>query len=270
MEKIKLSDIDLSSLTKSKNQGTKSVLYENGDTCIKIFNDSSEDEKVLLYRKFLEMEELSISDVLFPTGLIVEDDKLQGYIMENFKDSINLYDYFTSSRYVNCKDIFKAVKKASFILRSIHSTGIVCQDLSFDNILIDREGNIKYCDVDGYAYNGNMSPYVSILLKRFLFDYRKDKNCVVSENTDRISFMLSFFYLMYLKEVQEISKRNYRSLSDHIRTLENMRKHVKALVNKRGNLPDMPYMDELIYDTDDYTIDRVKQLSLRQKFLRKF
>ena len=33
---------------------------------------------------------------------------------------------------------------------------------------------------------------------------------------------------------------------------------------------EVPYMDEVICDSDDYIIDREKQLSLKQKILRKF
>ena len=270
MEKININDIDFSTLQKSKNQGTKSILYENGDFCIKILNSLYDKEKKELYRKFLEMDGISINGVILPKTLIVLNDKLEGYIMDNFKNSTNLIDYFGCNRYVNCKDIFKAVKKTSLILKSIHENGIICQDLSFDNILIDINGNIKYCDIDGCTYKDFTSPFLSLLLKRFLFDYRKENDCCISKNMDRISLMLSFYLIVYTNEIQKISKKKYDMLSNNIVTLENMKKYAKALVNKKISLHEIPYLDELIDDNDDYIIDREKQLSLTQKILRKF
>lgn len=46
--------------------------------------------------------------------------------MDNFKDSISLYNYFFASRHINCKDILPKLKQASLILREIHNNGIIC------------------------------------------------------------------------------------------------------------------------------------------------
>ena len=267
MEKIKINDIDFSKLQKLYSQGTKSVVYRNEGNCIKIFNDLYDQEKKLLYKKFMSMEGITIKDVILPTTLIVENDKLQGYIMEYFENSSSLFEHFCTHRYVNVKEMFEAIKKASLILKEIHSNNIILQDLNFDNILIDKEGNIKYCDIDGCAYNEMMSPYISIMLNNFI-KYRKDKLCLVTKNLDRISFMLSFFVLTYLKEIQKVSKKTYHTLSDKIKTLENCREFANELLSKRY-IPEIPYLDELIYDEDEGYIDRMKQISLIKRIIRK-
>ena len=110
---------------------------------------------------------------------------------------------------------------------------------------------------------------MSVLLKRFLIDYRKDKLCYVSKNTDRISFMLSFYLVMYLQELQKLSKKEYHSLSDNISTLENCREYANMLLGYR-TLPEIPYLDELINDNDSYIIDRDKQISIKQKIFKRF
>lgn len=264
MEKIELRDIDISHLSKFRNQGTKSTMYENGDICIKILDGLYQNERNTIYKKLLEMDGLVLDDVLLPKSLIVENGLLVGYTMENFKDSISILDYFLKTRFVNCKEFLSVMKKCSLILRKIHVNDIVCQDLSFDNILIDSQGNIKYSDIDSCSYKDYSSPYMSDLLKRFVIDYRKDKLCYVSKNMDRISFMLSFYIIVYLKELQKLSKRKYHALSDNIQTLENCREYANALLSER-TLPEIPYIDELIDDRDDYIIDRRKQLGLFQK-----
>lgn len=266
MDKIRLSDLDLSSLEKAKIQGTKSTIYHSGDLCIKILDKLYPDEKTTMYKKLLEMDGLVLEGALLPKQLIVEDDKLAGYTMEDFKDSINILDYLTQNRFINCSEIFSIVKRASLILKDIHEKGIICQDLSFDNILIDKYGNLKFSDIDGCAYKDYRSPFMSVLLNRFIIHYRKDKICYISKNTDRISLMLSFYLVTYLKELQKLSKKQYHSLSDNIKTLENCKEYANALLCFR-TLPEIPYLDELIDDNDDYLIDRDKQLSLGRRFL---
>lgn len=269
MDKIKIGDIDFSNLEMARHQGTKSTMYVDGDICIKIFTELYPDENKLLYRKLLEMDGLSIDNVLFPKSLIVDGDMLLGYTMDNFKDSINLLYRFSYSEYESCKEIFEAVKKASLILRKIHNSDIICHDLSFDNILIDKNGNIMFCDIDGCRYRDYGSPYMSVLLNRFLVKYRKLKEYYISENMDRISFMLSFFLLVYLKEIQKVSKKDYNLLAEHLVTLQNCRVFANNLVDKKSEICEIPYMDELICDSDEGYIIREGQLSLKDKLLRK-
>lgn len=269
MKEIKLSDINLKELEKFEIQGTKSTMYKNGEECIKIFDKLYPDELKKMHNKFLEMDGIILNDALLPKDLIVDNGKLVGYTMDNFENSINILDYLTSTRFIDCKDILKIVKQASLILRTIHKTGIICQDLSFDNILIDVNGNIKYSDMDGCTYKDYESPFMSVLLNRFLTNYRKDKLCNISKNMDRISFMLSFYLVMYLRELQKLSNKKYSSLSDNILTLENCREYANKLLEFR-TLPEVPYLDELIDDNDSYLIDRNKQISITKKIFRRF
>lgn len=270
MDKIKLSDIDLNILKKCKLQGTQSTIYGYGDLCIKIFNEMYPEENKSLYKKFLEMDGLVIEEALLPKSLIIQNDILVGYIMENFANSICLSDYYSYSRYLNCEEMFKTIKKASLILRKFHNNNIVLNDLSLENILIDKNGNIKYCDMDSCKYKNYTAPYISLVLKRFMCDYRKEKRCQTSENTDKISFMLSFFLITYLNEIQKISKKKYYELANHLNTLSNSEPYAKMLLDKKSAILEIPYMDELIDENDNYIIDREKQLSLKQKILRIF
>ena len=158
MEQIKLKDINLDSLKKLQQQGTKSTMYRNGTSCIKMLDGFYEEEKDALFKKFLDMEGIEIENVLLPKELIVSNGKLEGYTMDYFP-SVSLTDKF-EVRYVDTKKLFDYVYKASKILRDIHRNGIICQDLSFENILVDENGNVKFCDLDGCSYKGNISPFV--------------------------------------------------------------------------------------------------------------
>ena len=49
----------------------------------------------------------------------------------------------------------------------------------------------------------HIAPFISILMKRFFIDYR-DEKLPLSSNLDRISMMISFYYLIYAKEIQNL------------------------------------------------------------------
>lgn len=263
MDKIKLNDIDFSKLKKVQTMEKQNTTFVDGDNFIKILDKLYLEEKDVLYRKLLVLEGVAVNNLLLPKTLIINDSKLVGYITDDFKNSCSLIDYFGTSRFVNCKDIFVALKKASIILRDIHNAGIIYQDVHFDNILINKEKEVKFIDIDACAYQNYTSIFIPYILKRFI-DYKKENIYFRSKNMDRISFMLSFFNLMYMKEIQAITKRQYHSLSKHISTLENARLYANQLLLDNP-LPDVPYLDEIINDKDDFVIDRIQQVPIYKR-----
>ena len=263
MEKINLNDINFSSLQKLKTQGTQSTIYTDGNICYKIVDGLYPSEKRELYEKFIAMDGIKIDNVILPKDLIVKNGKLEGYTMDYFKDSMPLSDKF-EKRYFNCKDLFNYVVKASATLRDIHNNGIICQDLSFENLLVNDNGEIVFCDMDGCNYGRFNSPFCSIVLKDFLVDYRKS-HLHIKEDIDKLSMILSFYLIVYGEVLQKITKKQYHILSDNIHTLENLRHIANILVNKDFRIENLPYLDEYIDITDDYEIDREKVLNFKQK-----
>ena len=67
MEIVKLNDIDLSNLEKSRFQGSTSTIYKNNDTCIKMLDKLFPEEKEIIYRKFLAMD--GIKNVIMLSNL---------------------------------------------------------------------------------------------------------------------------------------------------------------------------------------------------------
>lgn len=266
MEQIKLKDINLNSLKKLEQQGTKSTVYRNGTSCIKMLDGFYEEEKDALFKKFLDMEGLEIDNVLLPKELIVSNGKLEGYTMDYFP-SVSLNSKF-EVRQVDTKVLFDYVYKASKILREIHRNGIICQDLSFENILVDDNGNVKFCDLDGCSYKDNVSPFVSLIMKRYFIDYRKEQ-ILLCTNLDRVGMMLSFFFVVYAKELQKLNRKSYSKLAEKSNTLEEMRKYANALLDRSNPVPVIPYLDELIWLDDDLVYDRYKQLSLFKRLIRR-
>ncbi len=268
MEEIKFKEINLSILRKLQSQGTKGTIYTDGIICYKFLDGLYPDEKRDLYKKFRDMDGIKIDNVLLPQNLIIEDGNLKGYTMQYFANSIPLSDKFLK-RYFNCNELFVYVVKASKILRNIHNNGIFCQDLSFENILVDDKGNIAFCDIDGCTFREHYSPFISLLFKKFLIDFRHSEVSTI-EDIDKISMILSFYLEMYGEVLQKITKKQYHVLSDHIQTLRNLQNTANMLVNKKCQINDIPYMDEVIDLNDNYEIDREKILTIKQRIFRKF
>ena len=267
MNRINVQDIDFSLLKTMSRQGSRSIIYEDDDLCYKMFCGLSPYELEILERKLIDMDGIQINGACLPTDLIVNGDKLVGVILGKFKDSISIYDKF-SGQFIDFKELFDYVVKASQILRKVHDNNIICQDLSFDNILVDINGNVAFCDFDGCSYNGIESPFIAMPMKKLIEGYRKE-NFVVSKNSDRISMLVSLYYLLYNKYLYSIPRRSFELLSKKVETINRTMFYVDALLDKSKIIPQVPYLDELIIPDDVYVLDREKQFNLLRRILKK-
>lgn len=269
MDKIKFNEIDFSTLQRLNTNGSKGTLYRDDKVCFKLLSGLYPREKESLYKKFMEMDGLKIDNVLLPKDLIIKDEKLVGYTMDYFEDSLNLAIKY-SGRYIDCKQLFSDLTKASLILKELHQHNIIYQDLSFMNILVNTKDEVAFCDIDSCSYSDHVSPFFSYILKRFIVNYRKDK-LYLSENIDKISLMLYLCLFLYDKELQKLSKKQYHTLSDQIQTLENFRGYANILLDKNVCIytQEFPYLNELIDTTDDYIVDREKNFSSIRKIVKR-
>lgn len=102
MKTINFQDIHLSSMQLSKIQGTKSSVYTDKDKGYKILDGLYISEKMRLLEKLIDMDGIVIDDILSPKELIIDDDRLVGYTMDYFQNSMNLYDFFYSGKSCGC------------------------------------------------------------------------------------------------------------------------------------------------------------------------
>ena len=105
-------------------------------------------------------------------------------------------------------------------------------------------------------------------MKRYFIDYRKEQ-LLLCTNLDRVGMMLSFFFIVYAKELQKLNRKSYSKLAEKSNTLEEMRKYANALLDRSNPVPAIPYLDELIWLDDDLVYDRDKQLSLFRRLIRR-
>ena len=77
-----------------------------------------------------------------------------------------------------------------------------------------------------------------------------------SQNVDKITCILQFYYLLFNEFVQNISKEKYNFLFEKLKSLQNMNKLFVDFQNKNAYLTDIPYLDELLDLNDDYFLDK--------------
>jgi len=267
MNKIMIDDIDFSKLEKSKHQGSKSIMFEDDVLCYKMLTGLNDDEKAILCKKLFDMDGIHINGVYLPIDLIMKNDKLEGFTLNKFKNSIPLYDAF-SGQFIDFKLLFIYISKACKILREIHDYGIVCQDLSFENILVDNNGNVGFCDLDGCYYNGYFGPFVSTPIKKLIVEYRGE-DILVCKNLDRVSMVVSLYYLIYNKYLHLISTNKLRYLAENVETMQRLLIYTEKLMDKTQPISQIPYLDEMIILDDEYIMNRKTQFSLLRRILRK-
>lgn len=264
MQEIKLGDINVPSLKRiSSNWSTYATVYTDGEVCYKIFRNPSSFDNKALYNNFKDMDGMKIDGVILPEDLIVDDGILEGFTMPLFKNSMTLSRRF-GTRYVDKRLVVSAFRNASFIIREMHKNGVVCQDLSLENILINDQGDVCVCDPDSFAYKSYYSGSFAKLFILFLLKYR-DTKVKKWEDIDNISMYIAFYYLMFEKEIQKVSRGKYNKLSCEMKTVENLRGIRDLLVDKKRELFDLPYFDEFASNLDVGTLDKNKCLTIGQK-----
>ena len=248
METIDIKDIDFNELLKLSSQGSTSTIYRNDEFCFKILDGFYEEEKKVLYEKFLHMKDINIDGVLLPKCFIMDNGIMQGYIMSYFKNSVTLNGKYNDS-FIDLNVLAEEVIKASKILRMLHENGIICQDISFENILVDDNEDVAFCDLDGCCYDNYISPFVSKIFSNFMLKYRQIEVSAsdINENMDNLCFLLSLCYLLFHKELSNIASMDYKILENSNTPFRGIVNYIKILKNRDMDIPEIPYLDDLIY-----------------------
>ena len=256
MQIINIHDINLEGFKKLPVQGTFSTTYSHEDTCYKLLDGLYYSERRDLYQKLLRIEadNIKIDNALFPQALIMDGNDLKGYTTPYISDAVNVSEkFYDSPEYLNINEFFKCVIKSDKILRQIHQNGIICQDLTFENILVDSNGGCYFIDFDGCSYKDMKTLFISRMLSNFVVAYRKERIEIIA-NLDRISMMLSFFNIIFGKPIYCVNSFEYKKMSKHINTLNNLEPYVEMLLDKKNPIGYVPYLDEKIDIDDNYFI----------------
>ena len=247
MEVIQKETIDFSDLHKiSCRANSESNLYNDGEVLYKIF-------KKIPYRHLRRKKEkiellsngIELNNVVLPKDIIVSGSLLSGYTMDYKKEAIILFEFVKRSKNIN--EFLKLVYNVSQTLREIHNDprNIVVGDMSFSNVIFDKNFEHYFVDFDSCMIDGIPSDRISFLLSDYTVT-RRIYNFDINKNTDRLSLILCMLHTIFAEEIDEISMYDYDYVSERVETLKNMREIVLEIKKNKKHIPEVPYVDELI------------------------
>ena len=253
MNTIELTEINFNNLKKLRKQGTLSTILRDENNCYKFMKHLNKNQLKHLRHKIEYFSKLDKKLFLVPENIILNEGNFVGYTMKYFDNSTDLYNKYTNSDCINFAEFNSDLIKSSKALREFHNNGFVFLDMSFSNILKNSNGEIKLCDFDGSIYNQKIDlPITSQILNDYV-EYKNEK-IKVNPNTDRLSLLLSMYVALFKKEITDVKEEEYDYLADRIRSLKILKFYYKTLLDKKENIPNIPYLDLLLCKNDNVTI----------------
>lgn len=143
--------------------GGEGAVYQTDkkDKVAKLYHDPVKrriDEKV----KFLASLDLKIDTIAQPEELIYKNQKFQGFTMKNLSGYKTLFFITTTARNdffhqpLSYKFILSIAIKITETISKLHQFGIVIGDIKLQNIMVNRNGDICFVDIDSIQINSRL------------------------------------------------------------------------------------------------------------------
>lgn len=253
MEILDIRDIDFSRLKIVDNIfASESSLYFDDRLFYKLFdnlsNISSKKEKLLLLN-----DGDNISNVVIPKILINNRDILYGCAMDNIINSLALVKYSNS-------DIYSyLLYNVSVTLKNIHNDprNIVIGDFHFNNIIIDKNNNHYFVDIDSCKINGLLQDRIPSNLIKYLKN-RGYYNINVSVNTDKLCMFLSIINSLFGVDIDNMSMYEYDRKAEELLLLKEIRKYMLEIKNNSNYILEIPYLCDVISYNNNFSKIRKK------------
>lgn len=244
MKNIAYSDIDFSKL-EVLDESENSILYTEKVKKQNVYKIYKQKKKEILLRKMKVLKlysKINTSDKLVKASAIIMGDKFPKGQKEKYIETMKFSTFF-DNKDPNC--LYVALN-CSNSLQEIHNSEgrPVIGDVQFDNIGVDRAYN-HYCfDCDSYGIFNIKPSNISKVLGSYC-SYM-NYSLTPTQNTDRLSFMLSFFSSIFKKHIYAVSEKEYDEYAEKYPRLKELKDIFIDLKMSYGSIPDVPYLHELI------------------------
>lgn len=253
MERIDLDIIDLETLSKMKcKDNIESDLYRDEELVYKIFKDFKDLEKSVLDKKERKIELLHdgipLPRSVMPKDKLTEKDIFGGYRMKYIAYSQTLYSLFKETNDINL--FFQILLIVSQTVEEIHldPRNIIVGDLHFGNILVDKNFNPYFIDLDSCGIDGISNETTPGTLNTYRYN-REIKDFNATKNSDRLCLVLCTLGLLFKHHIDFVSMREFDKKAEQIETLRNMRELVDD-IKKYSSMPQILYIHEFIASSD--------------------
>ena len=132
------------------------------------------------------------------------------YIVMEFLDGISLKKYLKHKGKLTAHDALTILKPVIYSLREVHEAGLIHRDISPDNILITRTGEVKLIDFGAAKQNSSTSQDAGIVLKQgFAPEEQYRLSGEQGPWTDIYALGVTLYYSMTATLPQESIQRMY-------------------------------------------------------------
>ena len=244
MEILDVRDIDFAKLEILDILSSEGSLYFNDNLFYKFYDNLTnlelKEKKLILLN-----DDYHRLNAIIPHILIKNKQLLSGCAMKYVKDASSLIEYKENDNYI------ELLYDVSLSLIKIHNDprNIVIGDLHFNNIIVDKNKKHYFidfdsCMIDNIPQNRLPNSLLSYAKSRGYFAF--DVSC----NTDRFCMILSFIHSLFDKSIDSLSLYDYDEKAEQIHTLKNLREYVIEIRKAYNNIPDVPYLHEVISPKD--------------------
>ncbi len=263
MKSISLKEVRSMNLEPLKVRSLGGYIFHSSDKVYKLFRTNDKD---IILNKKRKIEILSVmrdyAHAFLPIEKIEDgpfwNRTLKGYTTDYRSLGIRMDSLGLDP--LRSEDYLRALINASKHLKEIHerSEEIVLGDATFENIMVypDEEGKYtetKFIDFDSIQIGELKCDAVSALLYYYFFVKRFSLNfSYLTPDMDKISHLLSFFYLIFGDDIFSIKPREFDQLSEQLNTLYRLRPTFYYL-RQCCRIPDVPYLHQVI-DVNDAAV----------------
>ena len=190
-------------LTNKIAEGRTGTIYLTSDNQIlKMFKTTSFTYIKDREETLKELRKLDINEVVIPKKLVYYNGVFVGYIMDYLPDGKSLSDIEKEG--CSFEDKIDKIRKLETIMQKIHDKSIYICDLNADNILFDKDGNIRIIDCDAFVIKPNVIN--TNVDNKFIDPYNK----IVGEKSDLYAFAITV--LEFLLDTNIDKDMNYNDI----------------------------------------------------------
>ena len=240
--------------------GHEGDVYEyDSDYAIKVFTYANLERVEQKLAKIKELMKFHDESFCFPLGLVdfsspgeEDSDSIpKAYYMEKvernryFKDFEKLY--FMSQFYEN-SFMLNFILQGDAAIKRIHRAGAIIGDLKGENILIDNDNQVKFCDTDNYMF-GNFGFDADPHRAHYLESIYDDDTVDPKDNDIFLYAMLAVEILASKERLFKInlSSKFLRRMVELMDTSKSVREGFSYIFSDAS---EKPYLSEVIKDLD--------------------
>jgi hypothetical protein len=254
MKVVDIKDIDFYYLEMVDVLSSEGSLYFDNDLFYKFYDNikfiKNKERKLML----LNNGQNNLNAVI-PHILIKNKNLIYGCAMKYISESVSLIEYKKSDHYIHL------IYDVSSSLKEIHNDprNIAVGDLHFNNILVDKDMKHYFVDFDSCLIDGIPQDR----LPRSLMTYIENGRGFCSEankDTDRLCMILSLIHSLFGTDIDNINMNIYDEKAEKINTLKNLREYVIGIRNNTYGIPSLPYLHEIISESDFPPLKKIKNI----------